>query len=91
MRKQFGGTNMEPKYGRNSFFDGGLLSYVGWALLGGIVTFLPSVFATPGHFAWYIGGELIILWLMAIVCSLLVQLLACLATGSNGYYFPLLR
>lgn len=52
---------MEPKYGRNSFFDGGLLSYVGWALLGGIVTFLPSVFATPGHFAWYIGGELIIL------------------------------
>lgn len=29
---------METKFGRNSFFDGGLLSYVGWALLGGIVT-----------------------------------------------------
>lgn len=29
---------MEEKYGRNSFFDGGLLSLIGWSLLGIIVT-----------------------------------------------------
>ncbi|WP_390409846.1 DUF4234 domain-containing protein [Lacticaseibacillus jixiensis] len=29
---------METKYGRNSFFDGGLLSLIGWTLLGAIIT-----------------------------------------------------
>ena len=29
---------METKYGRNSFFDGGLLSYIGWNILGFILT-----------------------------------------------------
>ena len=29
---------METKHGRNSFFDGGLLSYVGWNILGFILT-----------------------------------------------------
>ena len=29
---------MEVKHGRNSFFDGGLLSYIGWNILGFIVT-----------------------------------------------------
>ena len=29
---------METKYGRNSFFDGGLLSYIGWNILGLILT-----------------------------------------------------
>jgi uncharacterized membrane protein YjgN (DUF898 family) len=28
---------METKYGRNSFFDSGLLSYIGWDILGLIV------------------------------------------------------
>ncbi|WP_225047083.1 DUF898 domain-containing protein [Lacticaseibacillus kribbianus] len=29
---------MEQKHGRNSFFDGGLLSYIGWSLLAVIIT-----------------------------------------------------
>ncbi|MFT8548327.1 DUF898 family protein, partial [Liquorilactobacillus satsumensis] len=29
---------MEIKHGRNSFFDGGLFSYIGWNLLGIILT-----------------------------------------------------
>lgn len=29
---------METKYGRNSFFDGGLFSYIGWNILGAILT-----------------------------------------------------
>ncbi len=29
---------MEEKYGRQSFFDGGLLSLIGWSILGFIVT-----------------------------------------------------
>ncbi|WP_125703978.1 YjgN family protein [Lacticaseibacillus daqingensis] len=29
---------MEYKYGRSSFFDGGLLAYIGWVLLGGLIT-----------------------------------------------------
>ncbi len=29
---------MENKFGRNSFFDGGLLSYIGWSILAGLVT-----------------------------------------------------
>lgn len=29
---------METKYGRSSFFDGGLLEYIGWNILGFIVT-----------------------------------------------------
>ncbi|MDK1716427.1 DUF898 family protein [Dellaglioa algida] len=29
---------METKFGRDSFFDGGLLSLVGWSILGAIIT-----------------------------------------------------
>ena len=29
---------METRHGRNSFFDGGLLSFIGWHLLGTIIT-----------------------------------------------------
>ncbi|GAP01985.1 membrane protein [Fructobacillus fructosus] len=29
---------MEEKFGRNSFFDGGLASLIGWSLLGWILT-----------------------------------------------------
>lgn len=29
---------MEIKHGRNSFFDGGLLSLIGWTILGTLVT-----------------------------------------------------
>ena len=29
---------METKYGRNSFFDGGLLSFIGWNTLAAILT-----------------------------------------------------
>ncbi|MGY0168407.1 DUF898 family protein [Lactococcus petauri] len=28
----------ETKWGRQSFFDGGLLQFIGWTLLGGIIT-----------------------------------------------------
>lgn len=28
----------ETKNGRSSFFDGGLLQYIGWTILGAIVT-----------------------------------------------------
>ena len=29
---------MEMRNGRNSFFDGGLLAYIGWAILGAVIT-----------------------------------------------------
>lgn len=31
-------TGPEHKWGRNSFFDGGLLSFIGWHILGALVT-----------------------------------------------------
>ncbi|GEP19497.1 YjgN family protein [Pediococcus argentinicus] len=31
---------MEIKYGRNSFFDGGLLQLIGWSILGFVITTL---------------------------------------------------
>ena len=32
------GYGPEKKFGRNSFFDGGLLEWIGWSILGFIVT-----------------------------------------------------
>lgn len=32
------GYGPERKFGRNSFFDGGLLEWIGWSILGFIVT-----------------------------------------------------
>lgn len=29
---------METKYGRNSFFDGGLLALIGYSIIGGLIT-----------------------------------------------------
>ncbi len=51
---------METKYGRNSFFDGGLLSFIGWNVLGFIVTLCTLGFAIRGHCAWSPVGKLII-------------------------------
>ena len=50
---------METRHGRNSFFDGGLLSFIGWHLLGTIFT--GSAFGLFGN--W-------IKWLLLTIITL---------------------
>ncbi|GAA3627641.1 DUF898 family protein [Lactobacillus hamsteri] len=38
---------METKYGRNSFFDGGLFALIGWHILGFLVTFFTLGICYP--------------------------------------------
>ena len=40
---------MEMRNGRNSFFDGGLLAYIGWAILGTVITI-----ATFGIYSFWV-------------------------------------
>ncbi|EJV64982.1 hypothetical protein IEO_02078 [Bacillus wiedmannii] len=42
----------ELKNGRHSFFDGGLFSFIGWSILGVLIT----VF-TLGLYVWFMVGK----------------------------------
>ena len=54
---------METKYGRHSFFDGGLLAYVGWTILGTLITiFTPGIcypWALTMLYGWKINHTVI--------------------------------
>lgn len=43
---------MEMQKGNTSFFDGGLLEYLGWAIMGSIVTALTLGFGAPIAICW---------------------------------------
>ncbi|CAK1229121.1 hypothetical protein [Fructobacillus tropaeoli] len=49
---------MEEKFGRNSFFDGGLASYIGWKILGFIVTVCSIGILTPLALVWIYGWKI---------------------------------
>lgn len=54
---------METKYGRNSFFDGGLFAYIGWRILGVIITVCTFGICYPWAmcmiYNWEIGHTVI--------------------------------
>lgn len=49
---------MEIKYGRNSFFDGGLLSYIGWNIIGFILTFFTFGICYPWALCMVYGWKI---------------------------------
>ena len=49
---------MEMKYGRDSFFDGSLLSLVGWMLLGGIITAITFGICYPWALCMIYGWKI---------------------------------
>ncbi|MFR4967617.1 hypothetical protein [Lactobacillus kalixensis] len=49
---------METKHGRTSFFDGGLLSLIGWTLLGIIVTVCTLGICYPWAVCMIYGWEI---------------------------------
>ncbi|MFD1431391.1 DUF898 family protein [Lacticaseibacillus yichunensis] len=49
---------MEEKNGRTSFFDGGLLSYIGWSLLGGLVTIVTLGICYPWALCMLYGWKI---------------------------------
>ncbi|KRM86431.1 DUF898 family protein [Lacticaseibacillus thailandensis] len=54
---------METKHGRHSFFDGGLLSLIGWSILGTIVTVCTGGICYPWsitmRYGWRINHTVI--------------------------------
>lgn len=49
---------MEMKYGRKSFFDGGLLAYIGWSILGFLVTFFTLGICYPWSITMLYGWRI---------------------------------
>ncbi|MFC4760827.1 hypothetical protein [Fructobacillus durionis] len=49
---------MESKFGRNSFFDGGLASYIGWRILGFIITICTLGILYPLALVWIYGWKI---------------------------------
>ena len=49
---------METRHGRNSFFDGGLLSFIGWHLLGTIITVCTFGICYPWAVCMIYGWEI---------------------------------
>lgn len=49
---------METKYGRQSFFDGGLLSYIGWSILAFLVTFMTFGICYPWGLCMMYGWKI---------------------------------
>ncbi|GEK28308.1 DUF898 family protein [Furfurilactobacillus siliginis] len=49
---------MEQKYGRTSFFDGGLLAYIGWTILGIVVTALTLGICYPWALTMVYGWKI---------------------------------
>lgn len=49
---------MEMKYGRNSFFNGGLLAYIGWSILGFLVTFFTLGICYPWSITMLYGWRI---------------------------------
>ncbi|MDR3190466.1 MAG: DUF898 domain-containing protein [Lactobacillaceae bacterium] len=49
---------METKYGRDSFFDGGLLGLIAWTILGGLVTVCTLGLAYPLALCWIYGWKI---------------------------------
>lgn len=49
---------METKNGRTSFFDGGLASYIGWNILGTLVTIFTLGLCYPLALCWIYGWKI---------------------------------
>ncbi|MGY3779047.1 DUF898 family protein [Isobaculum melis] len=49
---------MEMRNGRTSFFDGGLLSFIGWSLLGGIITIFTLGICYPWALCMVYGWKI---------------------------------
>ena len=52
---------METRYGRNSFFDGGLISFIGWHILGTLITVCTLGICYPWAVCMIMVGKLTIL------------------------------
>ncbi len=48
---------IETRNGRTSFFDGGLLQFIGWTILGFFVTIFTLGICYPGLYVWFMGGK----------------------------------
>ncbi|WP_205272176.1 DUF898 family protein [Lactococcus taiwanensis] len=57
------GYGPETKWGRQSFFDGGLLSFIGWTILGAVITVITFGICYPWAlcmvYAWKINHTVI--------------------------------
>lgn len=49
---------METKYGRNSFFDGGVLEYLGWWILGTVITAITFGICYPWALTMIYGWKI---------------------------------
>lgn len=49
---------MEVKYGRSSFFDGGLLQFIGWSILGILITFFTLGICYPWALTMLYGWKI---------------------------------
>ena len=69
---------------RESYFDGGLFSYIGHVLLSTFITVVTLGICAP----W---GMCIMYNLMVVVSTLTARLCSCLEIGSNGGSLPSLH
>ncbi|WP_192986001.1 DUF898 family protein [Carnobacterium mobile] len=49
---------MEMKNGRQSFFDGGLISLIGWSILGGVITIITFGICYPWALCMVYGWKI---------------------------------
>ncbi|MBC2120878.1 DUF898 family protein [Listeria marthii] len=51
-------SNIETRNGRTSFFDGGLLQYIGWTILGTLVTICTAGICYPWALCMVYGWKI---------------------------------
>ena len=78
-------VNVQVPAGKgNSYFDGGLLSLLGWKILGGLITVVTFGICYP----WALC--MVYVWKIKHTFNLMVVQLVYLAIGLNGFSFVLL-